>query len=138
MQTEDFFSSLTLSPNCPICLKFGWLVSLHFFQNSSPGPKNQNFCKTKKAPQVFGQRTSVQSLSQIRSFLKFVGCPKVLASFWLKTRPKAKIFDIRTDKHIQTLSDSSYEINSRSFPGDLLFSRSRFPGASKSNEHPVK
>ena len=43
----------------------------------------------KKHPQIFTQGTSVQNFSQIRPFLKSPGCPKVLASFWRKTRPQA-------------------------------------------------
>ena len=49
----------------------------------------------KKQPQVFTQGTSVPNFSQIRPFLKSPDCPKVLASFWRKTRPQApkiKIF----------------------------------------------
>ena len=49
-----------------------------------------------EGPIVAFEGTSVQNFSQIRPFLKSPGCPKVLASFWRKTRPQApkiKIFE---------------------------------------------
>ena len=70
--------------------------SLVLAKSSFPGPKMKIFEKWKKDLQGFIQWASVQIFSQIRPFLKFLGCPKVLASFWRKARPQAqkmKIFE---------------------------------------------
>ena len=73
--------------------------SLVLDKNSSPGPKNENFQKWKKHPQIFTQGTSVSNFSQIQPFLGSPGCPKVFGNTHTDRHT-----DRQTDRHSQILA----------------------------------